>query len=128
MSVRRQTARHLLLACLLCLLSSALHAEGQETADWQTAVQQLFPSATRLVEKQGSPPVYQAFQLDQLLGYAFESTDYSSLQGFSGKPIRLLIGMTPHGVRSRPERQQTIAEQGIEGLEVAMQMIMLERC
>ena len=97
MSVRRQTARHLLLACLLCLLSSALHAEGQETADWQTAVQQLFPSATRLVEKQGSPPVYQAFQLDQLLGYAFESTDYSSLQGFSGKPIRLLIGMTPHG-------------------------------
>jgi NosR/NirI family nitrous oxide reductase transcriptional regulator len=97
MSVRRQTARHLLLACLLCLLSSALHAEGQETADWQTAVQQLFPSATRQVEKQGSPPVYQAFQLDQLLGYAFESTDYSSLQGFSGKPIRLLIGMTPDG-------------------------------
>ncbi|BDX19055.1 SAM-dependent methyltransferase [Halopseudomonas aestusnigri] len=39
-----------------------------------------------------------------------------------------LIGMTPHGVRSRPERQQAIAEQGIEGLEVAMQMIMLERC
>ena len=58
MSVRRQSARHLLLACLLCLLSSALHAEGQETADWQTAVQQLFPSATRLVEKQGTPPVY----------------------------------------------------------------------
>tara|TARA_Y100000748_G_scaffold107442_1_gene89912 strand:+ start:1091 stop:3223 length:2133 start_codon:yes stop_codon:yes gene_type:complete len=97
MSVRRQSARHLLLACLLCLLSSALHAEGQETADWQTAVQQLFPSATRLVEKQGTPPVYQAFQLDQLLGYAFESTDYSALQGFGGKPIRLLIGLTPEG-------------------------------
>ena len=39
-----------------------------------------------------------------------------------------LIGMTPHGVRSHPERQQAIAEQGIDGLEVAMQMIMLERC
>ena len=36
--------------------------------------------------------------------------------------------LTPHGVRSRPERQQAIAEQGIDGLEVAMQMIMLERC
>jgi len=31
-------------------------------------------------------------------------------------------------VRSRPERQQAIAEQGIDGLDVAMQMIMLERC
>ncbi|WVM88139.1 hypothetical protein UMZ34_17850 [Halopseudomonas pachastrellae] len=30
-------------------------------------------------------PGLSAFQLDQLLGYAFESTDYSSLQGFSGK-------------------------------------------
>ncbi|MEH6493039.1 4Fe-4S binding protein [Halopseudomonas sp.] len=60
-------------------------------------VQQLFPSATRILPKQGEPPVYQAFQLDQLLGYAFLSTDYSSLQGFSGKPIRLLIGMTPAG-------------------------------
>ncbi|MEL0168097.1 MAG: 4Fe-4S binding protein [Pseudomonadaceae bacterium] len=97
MSVRRQSLRHLLLVCLLCLLSSALRAESQRASDWQQGVQQLFPSATRLIEKQGTPPVYQAFQLDQLLGYAFESNDYSSLQGFSGKPIRLLIGMTPEG-------------------------------
>lgn len=97
MSVRRPTLQQLLLVCLLCLLGSALRAESQPAHDWRPAVQQLFPSATRLIEKQGTPPVYQAFQLDQLLGYAFESTDYSSLQGFSGKPIRLLIGMTPEG-------------------------------
>ncbi|MCK5529726.1 MAG: FMN-binding protein, partial [Halopseudomonas aestusnigri] len=97
MSARHPTLRQLLLVCLLCLLSSNLRAESPQAPGWQQAVQHLFPSATRLIEKQGSPPVYQAFQLDQLLGYAFESTDYSSLQGFSGKPIRLLIGMTPEG-------------------------------
>jgi len=97
MSARHPTLRQLLLGCLLCLLSSNLRAESPPAPGWQQAVQHLFPSATRLIEKQGSPPVYQAFQLDQLLGYAFESTDYSSLQGFSGKPIRLLIGMTPEG-------------------------------
>ncbi len=38
-----------------------------------------------------------------------------------------LIGMTPHGFRSQPERQQAICASGIEGLEVAMQMVLLER-
>ncbi|SDT03781.1 23S rRNA (guanine745-N1)-methyltransferase [Halopseudomonas sabulinigri] len=38
-----------------------------------------------------------------------------------------LIGMTPHGFRSQPERQQAICASGVEGLEVAMQMVLLER-
>lgn len=39
-----------------------------------------------------------------------------------------LIGMTPHGFRSRPERQQALIKSGITGLEVAMRMVMLKRC
>lgn len=88
----------LLLILILSLLPRAGMANS--TAPEQSVeqvVRQLFPSATRIEPKQGEPPVYQAFQLDQLLGYAFLSTDYSSLQGFSGKPIRLLIGMTLAG-------------------------------
>ncbi|WP_313084960.1 4Fe-4S binding protein [Pseudomonas sp.] len=78
----------------LCLLVSPLLA-AQELDE---QILQLFPKATRIEPKQDNPPVYSAYQLDELLGYAFESTDYSDLQGFSGKPIRLLIGMNPQGV------------------------------
>lgn len=83
--------RALLLLCTL--LSPSLHA--QEMDAW---IMQLFPKATRIEPKQDDPPVYSVFQLDELIGYAFESNDYSNLQGFSGKPIRLLIGMDPKGV------------------------------
>lgn len=79
---------------LLCVLvSPSLFAQVQEEQ-----ILQLFPKATRIEPKRESPPVYAAYQLDELLGYAFESTDYSNLQGFSGKPIRLLIGLDPSGV------------------------------
>lgn len=80
--------------CLLWLLfSQALCADvGNDQ------IQALFPKATRIEPKQDNPPVYSVYQLDDLLGYAFESQDYSSLQGFSGKPVRLLIGLEPQGV------------------------------
>ena len=83
--------RALLLWCTL--LSPSLHAQELDT--W---IMQLFPKATRIEPKQAEPPVYSVYQLDELIGYAFESNDYSNLQGFSGKPIRLLIGMDPQGV------------------------------
>ena len=38
-----------------------------------------------------------------------------------------LIGMTPHGFRSQQERQHQLIEQGVPGLEVAMDLIMLQR-
>ncbi|PKM31203.1 MAG: SAM-dependent methyltransferase [Gammaproteobacteria bacterium HGW-Gammaproteobacteria-11] len=55
---------------------------------------------------------------DSTLRYALdlESTDLGNL-----------IGMTPHGFRSRPERQQALLEQGLSGLEVAMRMVLLQR-
>lgn len=83
--------RALLLLCVL--VSPSLFAQGLDEQ-----IMQLFPKATRIELKLENPPVYSAYQLDELLGYAFESADYSNLQGFSGKPIRLLIGMDPLGV------------------------------
>lgn len=38
-----------------------------------------------------------------------------------------LIGMTPHGFRSRPERQQALLETGLPSLEVAMRLVLLQR-
>lgn len=38
-----------------------------------------------------------------------------------------LIGMTPHGVRSAPVRQQQAIDEGLTGLEVAMRLVTLQR-
>ena len=38
-----------------------------------------------------------------------------------------LIGMTPHGFRSRPDRQAALRDSGVDGLEVAMRMVLLQR-
>tara|TARA_R110002051_G_scaffold95821_1_gene165833 strand:- start:7276 stop:9384 length:2109 start_codon:yes stop_codon:yes gene_type:complete len=81
---------------MFCLLLS----QASPAAINDNQIQALFPKATRIEPKQERPPVYSVYQLDELLGYAFESNDYSNLQGFSGKPIRLLIGMDPQGVLS----------------------------
>ncbi|MBL4834883.1 MAG: methyltransferase domain-containing protein [Pseudomonas sp.] len=55
---------------------------------------------------------------DQTLRYALDL-----------EPVDLtnLIGMTPHGFRSSPQRQREVIETGLTGLEVAMRMVLLQR-
>ncbi len=60
-------------------------------------VLELFPKATVIGEKQTSPPIWPIYQLQELIGYVFESRDLSSLTGFSGNPIDLLIGIDAQG-------------------------------
>ena len=55
---------------------------------------------------------------DQVLRYPLD---------LSTQALTDLLGMTPHGWRSRPERQQALLDGGLEGLEVAMRMVMLQR-
>lgn len=83
----------LLFACLL--LASPAHAELSDTK--RALIQELFPSATVIEEKLPDFPVYPVYQLQELLGYAYESIDHSRLQGFAGKPIRLLVGLDARG-------------------------------
>ena len=87
----RFLSRVLMLIC--AVISPTLFAQALDAQ-----IQELFPKATRIEPKSDDPPVHGVYQLNELLGYAFESTDYSNLQGFSGKPIRLLIGMDTGGV------------------------------
>ncbi|MEE3119261.1 MAG: 4Fe-4S binding protein [Pseudomonadota bacterium] len=60
-------------------------------------IQELFPSATVIEDKLPDFPVYPVYQLQELIGYAYESIDHSRLQGFAGKPISLLIGLDTRG-------------------------------
>ncbi len=91
----------LALALTLITLPNHSLAEGGSPGHNPTPIpdliQSLFPKATRIEGKQDDYPVYPVYQLSELLGYAYESKDISDLPGFSGKPIRLLVGIDPQG-------------------------------
>ena len=88
-------AGRLLLILLLLLPMQGQTAEPpQET---QKAIQTLFPSATVIEDKLPDFPVYPVYQLQELLGYAYISTDFTTLQGFAGKPITMMIGLDTKG-------------------------------
>ncbi len=83
----------LLVACLLVL--PPVQAELSDSR--RALIQELFPSATVIEDKLPDYPVYPVYQLQELIGYAYESIDHSRLQGFAGKPISLLIGLDTRG-------------------------------
>ncbi|MEH6712017.1 MAG: (4Fe-4S)-binding protein, partial [Paraglaciecola polaris] len=78
----------LLIGALLCLFSLANHANTVPVN-----IAQLFPSATRIETSLDNLAVTPVYQLNELLGYAFESDDFTQFIGFSGQSINLLIGL-----------------------------------
>ncbi|GGE80400.1 regulatory protein NosR [Streptosporangium jomthongense] len=87
--------RIVLLFLYFFVCSPAAQAELSEQK--KSLIQELFPSATVISEKLEGFPVYPVYQLQELLGYAYESVDLSPLQGFAGKPISMLVGMDTRG-------------------------------
>ncbi|MCM0613993.1 4Fe-4S binding protein [Marinobacter sediminum] len=86
--------RIMLLLAFLMLLPSA-HAELTDKK--RALIQELFPKATVIEDKLADFPVYPVYQLQELLGYAYDSVDLSRLQGFAGKPISMLVGLDARG-------------------------------
>lgn len=80
---------------------ASLHAEVNDPIFRDTPIEEriveIFPKATRIGEKMQQPPAWPVYQLNQLLGYAFESNDLVDMPGFSGERINLLIGMNLDG-------------------------------
>ncbi|MEP1215579.1 MAG: 4Fe-4S binding protein [Marinobacter sp.] len=86
--------RLFLLLALICFFPAAQGALDDEK---RAIIQELFPKATEIRDKLPDYPVYPVYQLQELLGYAYESLDLSRLQGFAGKPISMLIGLDTRG-------------------------------
>lgn len=86
--------RLLLLLVIACFLPAA---QGALDDDKRALIQELFPKATEIRDKLPEFPVYPVYQLQELLGYAYESLDLSRLQGFAGKPVSMLIGLDSRG-------------------------------
>jgi NosR/NirI family nitrous oxide reductase transcriptional regulator len=87
--------RFLLSLLLCCLAATPLRAELSD--DTRQVIQELFPSATVIEDQLADFPVYPVYQLQELLGYAYVSTDFSKLPGFAGKPITMMIGLDTRG-------------------------------
>jgi NosR/NirI family nitrous oxide reductase transcriptional regulator len=64
----------------------------------QAAPQDFFPKATRFGAPLGEPPILPAYAGDTLAGYVYLTTDFTGAVGYSGKPIRILVGIDPQGV------------------------------
>lgn len=82
---------------LLVLACFPLSTYGALDDEKRALVQELFPKATDIRNQLPDYPVYPVYQLQELIGYAYESADISPLQGFAGKPIRMLIGLDSRG-------------------------------
>ncbi|KEF29885.1 Nitrous oxide reductase maturation protein NosR [Marinobacter nitratireducens] len=73
------------------------NAWAELTDERRSQIQTLFPEATEIRDKLSDFPVYPVYQVTELIGYAYESVEFSNLQGFAGKPIQLLIGLDIRG-------------------------------
>ncbi|MFS1702074.1 4Fe-4S binding protein [Alteromonas sp. AMM-1] len=90
--------RFVLIVCVIFLnsLFIVLDCRASDTISPEQ-IQRLFPKATVIGNKAEDFPVYPVYQLQELLGYAFESNDLVEFPGFSGDRINLLIGMDVQG-------------------------------
>ncbi|WP_322414403.1 4Fe-4S binding protein [Mesorhizobium huakuii] len=59
---------------------------------------ELIQGADAYGEMSGSPPLAPLLSSGKPVGYAYLNTDFSSAVGYSGKPIRILVGIDPKGV------------------------------
>jgi NosR/NirI family nitrous oxide reductase transcriptional regulator len=59
---------------------------------------ELIQGADAYGELSGSPPLAPLLSGGKPVGYAYLNTDFSSAVGYSGKPIRILVGIDPKGV------------------------------
>jgi NosR/NirI family nitrous oxide reductase transcriptional regulator len=84
------------LLCLLFMLAVMPFAHADIAATYPQ-VHSLFPSADRFGETEGTPPAAPVYQNDQLIGYAFLTTDMVNIPAYSGRPISILVGIDTGG-------------------------------
>jgi NosR/NirI family nitrous oxide reductase transcriptional regulator len=63
-----------------------------------TPPNELIKGADAYGAAEGSPPLVPVLSDGKVAGYAFLNTDFSSAVGYSGKPIRILVGIDAKGI------------------------------
>nr|WP_315926909.1 4Fe-4S binding protein [Mesorhizobium sp. SP-1A] len=89
------------LAALALLFLSAVQGRADESLQHflsGTQPNELIQGADAYGEAQGNPPLVPVLSGGKAVGFAYLNTDYTSAVGYSGKPIRILVGIDPKGV------------------------------
>jgi Na+-translocating ferredoxin:NAD+ oxidoreductase RnfG subunit len=91
-------------ASALALLAPAFSSAQDAPEEWRERLERVMPEADRFTDRQGQPPVFEAYRTDSstgretLAGYVFLTSDLPPEQmGFNG-PIEVLVGMDLRGV------------------------------
>ncbi len=71
--------------------------KNSEVTAIPTEITAIFPSATRIGNVDPELAITPVYQLSQLLGYVFQSDDFTDFIGFSGQTINILIGIDTQG-------------------------------
>lgn len=75
-------------------LAGIVHAAEFGAYEAKVAPADVLPDADRFGPVEGNPPAAAAYKGDAVVGYVFETSDI----GYSGKPIRMLVGLDTKGV------------------------------
>jgi NosR/NirI family nitrous oxide reductase transcriptional regulator len=87
---------------VLAMLLSAILPAGAAGSlpDFLSRAQpsEFFAGADRFGPAEGDPPIVPVYAGSTLRGYVYLNTDFTNATGYSGKPIRVLVGIEPRGV------------------------------
>ncbi|MFT3691130.1 4Fe-4S binding protein [Paenirhodobacter sp.] len=86
------------LVLALCAFALPLGAVTLDEALRQTPPEQLFAGADAYGPPEGDPAIVPVLKGREKLGYAYLNSDFTPSTGYSGKPIRILIGIDTAGV------------------------------
>jgi NosR/NirI family nitrous oxide reductase transcriptional regulator len=59
---------------------------------------ELFEGADRFGTPSGQPPIAPVYRGEEMVGYAYLSSDFTGSTGYSGKPIQIAVGIDTSGV------------------------------
>jgi len=99
--LRKQLAKAFVALALFCVIAwvdTAQAAGDLKNYLPKISPADLFPGADRFGPAQGDPPIVPVYRGDQIQGFVYLNSDFANAVGYSGKPIRILVGIDPKGV------------------------------
>ncbi|TGQ72950.1 MULTISPECIES: NosR/NirI family protein [unclassified Mesorhizobium] len=95
---RRLAAWAIATLAILAVWSAPTHAGTLKDYLATTKPGELIQGGDRYGEFEGVPPLAPIYSGTRKIGYAYLNTDFSSAVGYSGKPIRILVGIDAAGI------------------------------
>ncbi|MDO6592226.1 4Fe-4S binding protein [Neptuniibacter sp. 1_MG-2023] len=83
-----------ILICSSLLVSSYIYAVEMPLT---SELQQLFPNASHIEQEDKDLSIIPVYRFADIVGYAFQTAEIFPVRGYGGKPIDIMIGLSPEG-------------------------------